>query len=65
AYIRYERLLPLLVLEATCYVPFVKELLVRRGIIRSASMREPAGALPDELDLVYLSDLLERIGISV
>ena len=65
AYIRYERLLPLLVLEATCYVPFVKEVLVRRGVIRSASMREPAGALPDELDLVYLSDLLKRIGISV
>jgi 4-hydroxy-tetrahydrodipicolinate synthase len=63
AYERYKRLLPLLVLEATCYIPFVKEVLVRRGIIRSACMREPAGALPDELDVIYLFDLLKRIGL--
>ncbi|MBI2190631.1 MAG: dihydrodipicolinate synthase family protein [Planctomycetes bacterium] len=63
AFQEYQRLLPILVHEATCYIPLVKEALVHRGVIRSSRLREPAGPLPDHLDVAYLARLLQELGL--
>ncbi|MBV9355085.1 MAG: dihydrodipicolinate synthase family protein, partial [Chloroflexi bacterium] len=58
----HNRLLPLLNLEWLYGVSIYKEILVRRGVIASATMRDP-GAYPlDESDLAELDAILADVG---
>lgn len=59
----YVRLLPLLVLGSQYGVAFAKEVLHRRGVIRTKVARDPQPAALDAWDLAEVERHMERLGM--
>lgn len=57
----FERLLPLLMMQAPLRMAFTKEVLRRRGVIESTLVRVSGGVAPDDVDLQEIGALMERL----